>query len=325
MLRTWMPQPPGGAFLPALEAALPTGMEFISRPSHPGGPVHILVAGNPDAALLETLPDLQTLIIPYAGLPARTRELLAGHPHVAVHNLHHNAAPTAEMAVTLMLAAAKRILPFDAALRRGDWRPRYAPPQARTLGGLRALILGYGAVGQRVARACHALGMSAEALRRTDRADETGDGGTRVYGADQLDACLARADVVHVCLPATEATEGLLDARRLGLLPEGAIIVNVGRGSIVEEHALYDALHTGRLGSAGLDVWYSYPGRDGDRGDTLPASRPFHELENVVLSPHRAGLTRENEPERAACLAALLHQAAQGEPLDNPVDLAAGY
>jgi phosphoglycerate dehydrogenase-like enzyme len=324
MLRVWMPQPPAGTFLPALEAALPAGIEFVSGADAPAGPVHILVGGNPDEALLEAHPGLHTLIIPYAGLPARTRALLAAHPHVAVHNLHHNAAPTAEMAITLMLAAAKHVVPFDAALRQGDWRPRYAPPRARTLAGLTALVLGYGAVGRRVAHACAALGMQVEAVRRRAGGEDPASG-TRIHTVEQLDACLPRADVVHVCLPATEATEGLLDGRRLALLPKGAILVNVGRGSIVAEDALYDALHTGRLGAAGLDVWYAYPGRDGDRAHTLPATRPFHELENVVLSPHRAGLTQENEAARAACLAVLLHQAARGTPLDNPVDLAAGY
>ena len=325
MLRTWMPKPPGGAFLPTLEATLPEGVAFFSGSEAPDGPVHILVSGNPDAALLASLPDLHTLVIPYAGLPGRTRDLLADHPQLAVHNLHHNAAPTAELAITLMLAAAKCILPFDAALRQGDWRPRYEPPKARTLSGLRALVLGYGAVGRRVARSCRALGMEVEAIRRTGAGAAGTEDGCRIHGRDALDACLARADVVHICLPATATTNGLFDARRLGLLPMGATLVNVGRGSIVAEDALYEALAEGRLGAAGLDVWYAYPGRNEDRANTPPATRPFHELDNVVMSPHRAGLTRENEPERARCLARLLAQAGRGETLDNPVDLDAGY
>jgi phosphoglycerate dehydrogenase-like enzyme len=127
----------------------------------------VLVAGRPTAEQLAAGPALRTLIIPWAGLPAETRALLPDFPHVAVHNLHHNAAPVAELALMLLLAAAKFTLRYDAALRAGDWRIRYdRPGPAVLLEDKTAFILGYGAIGRRLARACRALGMPVKATRR---------------------------------------------------------------------------------------------------------------------------------------------------------------
>jgi phosphoglycerate dehydrogenase-like enzyme len=111
----------------------------------------------------------------------------------------------------------------------------------------------------------------------------------------------------------------------LARLPRGAILVNVARGDVVDEEALYDALASGHLGGAGLDVWYRYPESEEARAATLPARRPFHELENVVLSPHRAGHGRGTEAARAAHLARLLAAAAGGEAIPHRVDLDRGY
>ena len=109
------------------------------------------------------------------------------------------------------------------------------------------------------------------------------------------------------------------------LLPQGAVLVNVGRGPIVDEEALFRALRDGHLHSAGLDVWYNYPPDEESQDKTFPASQPFHELDNVVLSPHRGGATMESNFLRMEHLATLLNAVARGEPLANKVDIIAGY
>ena len=174
------------------------------------------------------------------------------------------------------------------------------------------MVLGYGEIGRRVGRALEAFEMKVHGLRRGD-------------GASRLDELLPEADVLVVSVPSTDETRGLIDARRLALLPQGAIVVNVARGDVIEEDALYDALASGRLGGAGLDVWYRYPESEEARASTLPGSRPFHELENVVLSPHRAGHGRGTEAARAAALAHLLDAAARGDGIVHRVDLDRGY
>ena len=112
--------------------------------------------GTPES--LDPWPQLRAVVIPYAGVPKRTRELVAAHPGVTLHNLHHNAVPTAETAFALMLAAAKSVVPIDRALRRADWRPRYEQRQDLLLHGAKAVILGYGAIGHAIAGMCRGLG-----------------------------------------------------------------------------------------------------------------------------------------------------------------------
>ena len=103
------------------------------------------------------------------------------------------------------------------------------------------------------------------------------------------------------------------------------MLVNIGRGLIVDQAALYAALRDGRLHSAGLDVWYNYPEDKEARSNTSPADFPFHELDNVVMSPHRGSDTPATEAARMPHLARLLNAAARGEPIPNRLDLIAGY
>lgn len=285
---------------------------------------HIFVAGRPDREHLRASPNLHTLIIPWSGLPEMTRELMLGFPHVAVHNLHHNAAPVAEMAVALMLAAAKFVVPMDRALRAHDWTPRYRPNPTVTFEGKTALVLGYGAIGQRVARSCQALGMRVMAVRRRVARLSHGTS-VEIFPPDALHSLLPQANVLIVCLPHTPETTGLLGGRELSLLPLGAVLVNVGRGPIVDEAALYWALREGDLCAAGLDVWYNYPADEAARSCTPPSAYPFHGLDNVVMSPHRAGHSDQTEILRMTHLADLLNAAARGEEIPNRVDLNAGY
>jgi phosphoglycerate dehydrogenase-like enzyme len=203
--------------------------------------------------------------------------------------LHHNALPVAEMALTLLLSAAKRVVPLDQALRRGDWRPRYERwDTGLLLQGKTVLILGYGAIGQHVGRFCQALGMRVLATRRQPDSDH--DGVAEIYPTSALHELLPQSQAVIVCLPKTPETTGYLGAAELALLPDGAVVVNIGRGEVIDEGALYEALQNGRI-SAGLDVWYNYPDSEAARAQTPPANYPLHELDNVVFSPHRAGST----------------------------------
>jgi phosphoglycerate dehydrogenase-like enzyme len=128
-----------------------------------------------------------------------------------------------------------------------------------------------------------------------------------------------------VCVPLTDETRGSIGERELRLLPEGAVLVNVARGPVVDEDALYEALADGHLHSAGLDVWYRYPGKDGDPENTRPSNRPFEELPNVVMSPHRGGWLHGIEAHRMRDLAALLNALANGTEAPGRVDPAAGY
>lgn len=327
MKRTaWLPHAHDEGFVADLRRRLDPAVQLVTGPDAPDPPdQQLLVAGRPTPEQLEASPDLRILLVPFAGIPPTTRDLLKKHPHLDVHNLHHNAAPTAELAIALLLAAAKKIVPMDAGLRRHDWTLRYEEDGGLLLDGKTALVLGLGAVGRRVARACAGLGMNVLATRRRGPSAKDAPPGVEVHGPEALADLLPRASAVLLCLPETAATRALLSRAQLERLPDRAILVNVGRGGLVDEEALFDALRERRLGAAGLDVWWTYPADRESRVATAPSRFPFHELDNVVLSPHRAGSCELTEALRAEHVARSLNALATGEPLPGRVDLDAGY
>jgi phosphoglycerate dehydrogenase-like enzyme len=283
---------------------------------------HIMVGGRPAREQLAACADLRAVIVPWAGVPERTGELLRDFPQITLYNLHHNAAATAEMALALLLSAAKFIVPIDQRLRVNDWSPRYAPSRSISLHDQTALIIGYGQIGQRVGRVCHALEMTVLAARRTQVEQ---DGVAEVHLVSDLPQLLPRSHALIITAPLTPETKSLIGEGELALLPRGALLVNVGRGAIIDEAALYQALKSGQLSAAGLDVWYNYPRDEAAQTNTPPSHFPFHELDNVVMSPHRGGDEVGIDAVRMRHLADLLNMAARDEEMPNRVDLAAGY
>lgn len=279
----------------------------------------LLVAGDPSEPLLDGA-SLTRVVVPYAGVGPKLRERALRRPHLRVHNSHYNGAMVAQHALALLLACSNRIVSADRAMRRGDWR---TDTDERHLGvqlaGGTALLLGYGAIGQALHPLLEALGMRVSAYRRRPRPTS----GIREYGPQQLHEALAAADVVLVSLPATEATVGLLGAAELALLKPTAILVNVGRGDVIDEEALYLALARGAFMAAGIDVWYRYP-QDRTAERLFPSHYPFQELDNVVMSPHRGNDVRDWRLAAARDVMETLSELAAGRDR-NLVDLHSGY
>jgi len=318
-----LPEPP---ILLSLKSQLDGGI-FVTAGSEIPSPAefHILVGGRPDRAHLSASPNLHTLIIPFVGLPESTRQLMAEFPEISTHNLHHNAAPTAEMALALLFAAAKCLIPVDRQIRQDDWSSHYNANRSLLLKGKIVLILGYGHIGQHIGRVCQALGMRVLAVRRQPQPETMSGTSVAVHPPQDLHALLERTHVLIITLPGTPETDAMIGEQELALMPPGGILVNVGRGSVVDQGALYAALKTGHLHAAGLDVWYNYPEKPEKRERIPPADFPFHELDNVVMSPHRGGGSDQTEVLRMTHLAASLNAAARGEQIPHRVDLAAGY
>ena len=282
----------------------------------------VLVTGRPSREQLDASPHLRKLLIPFAGLPAVTRDTIADYPHIAVHSLHHNAPIVAETCFALLLAAAKAVVPIDRTFREHDWSPRYVDDRPGVmLDGRTALILGYGRIGARVGGYCRAFGMHVLGIKRTVPPDAP----DFLHPPDALHNLLPQTDVLIVTLPATPATTGMIGAHELSLLREKAILVNIGRAAVVDERAFFEALQSGQLHAGASDVWYQYPQSAAERTHTPPSQFPFHTLDNMVMSPHRSGHVDATEAMRMTALAQSLNAYARTGDMPDPVDIAAGY
>lgn len=295
----------------------------------------VLIEGRPDDAQLARVSSGGAVVVPFAGVPPATARALADRPDLTLHNLHHNAPETAETAMALLLSVSRRIVTADRAMRTGDWTPRYTPEECIRLAGKTAAVLGMGYIGRRIARACRALEMNVVGIRRMIPAEDDPDG-FPILEVSRLAEALTQASVLILALPQTSESEGLIGEAELALLARPSILVNIARAQIVDERALYEALRSGVLHGAGLDVWYRYPKHpEGivpgyfempeEARHTFPSEYPFHELSNLVMSPHRGGSSASAEEARIEHLAKLIRDRAETGAMANRVPIARGY
>ncbi len=325
-LKTYYPRTIAENALEELKKHLDPDINVFTGPEIPtAADYEILIAGRPTKEQLEASPNLHSLIIPWAGLAVEAAKIMVDYPNIAIHNLHHNAVATGETALMLLFTAAKQIIPIEQIFRKNDWRPRYQPNPAKLLHGKNILILGFGSIGQYVGRVCHAMGMTVNAIRRNFKKESSVEYPVNIYSPEDLHKLLPKSDVLMITVPLTEETKGMIGKFEIGLLPDHAILINVGRGLVIDQEALYNALQSNKLHSAGIDVWYNYPPDEESRVNTPPADFPFNELDTIVMSPHRGGGATEIEQLRMKHLAALLNAAAKGEAIPNKVDISKGY
>ncbi|WP_317229983.1 NAD(P)-dependent oxidoreductase [Clavibacter sp. MX14-G9D] len=211
-------------------------------------------------------------------------------------------ASVAELVLALALAARRDLVRHGDALRAGAWEEDLASPGLR---GSRVVVVGAGGIGRAVADLLAPFGVDLVRVARSARRD----GDDRIHGVAELPSLLPAADVLVLAVPLTAETEGLVDARLLGLLPDGALVVNVGRGRLVVTDALVREVASGRLRAA-LDVVDP---------DPLPAGHPLRTLPGAIVTPHVGRNTRDVDGRQAALLVAQLRRHLVGEPLENLV------
>jgi phosphoglycerate dehydrogenase-like enzyme len=223
----------------------------------------------------------------------------------------------AEYVMAALLMRHVPVADADARLRRGDWKYWAGRPGAlRTeLGSATIGLLGYGHIGRAIAARAKAFGMRVVVANRSPvPASAMVD---QSFTLDRLEAFMGAADIVVSSLPLIEETRGIVGASALAAMRSHAIIMNVGRGPVIDERALFDALSKKRIGGAIIDTWYTYP--TPDKPETLPSSLPFHMLDNIVLTPHMSGWTDGTVRRRQETMAGNIARLGRGEPLQNVV------
>jgi phosphoglycerate dehydrogenase-like enzyme len=254
------------------------------------GTLDAVVANMVDRSYYETATGLKAVFVPFVGVNHLPADLLVERG-VAVFNCHGNAESVAERALALVLAGFGRIVEYHNDLRdrkwHGFWVGKGREDFWHSIYRRRCTILGSGAIGVTLARLLKAFDCKVTGYRR-----RSGEAAPAYFDevTTDLHSALGGAEIVFVALPLTDATRGLLGPSELAAM-KGAWLVNVGRGEVVDEAALYAALSDGTLAGAGIDVWYSYPQDGSVMG--APSNFPIHTLPNVVLSPHVAGSTWE--------------------------------
>jgi D-3-phosphoglycerate dehydrogenase / 2-oxoglutarate reductase len=262
------------------------------------------------AAVLEAAGTLKVVARAGIGLDNVDVEAATRRGVMVVNAPQSNIISAAEQAMALLLGQARNLPQADGALKRGAWeRSRWEGVElaGKTLG-----LVGLGRVGGLVAQRAAGFGMRVIAFDpyvSTERAKEMG-----VDAMPSLEALLVQSDFVSIHLPRSPETEGLIGARELALMKQGARLVNTARGGIVDEEALTKALVDGHLGGAALDVFAVEP----------TTQSPLFELDNVVVTPHLGASTREAQDKAGTTVAEMVRLALKGEFVPYAVNVSAG-
>jgi len=288
----------------------------------------IIVGWRPTKELLEAAKRLRLFINPGAGvqhLVELFRELTKTRQVILV-NGHGNSYFTAQHTAALLLALMNKVVPHHNWMVQGHWRKGDKDAASIPLRDRKVGLLGYGAVNSRVHRFLSGFDVEFHALRNDwSKLTEATPTPLVKYGPAELDKFLKAIDILIVSLPLTPKTKGLIGKREFELIGPDGLFLNVGRGAVVDEESLYNALKEKVIAGAALDVWYNYTPVADEGGRTSPYNRPFHELDNVVLSPHRAASPFSDLKRWDEVIENISRFATGKTDFLNTVDLEAGY
>ena len=311
-----------GNFRPGFEAMLDGSHEIVDLSDtldQPGEREHYasadVIVGNKLGASEPTPAKLRLFHAPAAGTDAIDAQRLPAGAKLCNVFGHENAI--AEYVMTALLSRHVPLADADTRLRSGEWRYWAGRSDAlrSELGDQTIGLLGFGHIGKAIAARAKAFGMRVVVANRSKVA--TSPLFDQCFGLDDLSAFMSAADAIVVSLPLLDATKGIVSAKELAAMRRDAIILNVGRGPVIDEAALYDALISNRIGGAIIDTWYDYPTPANPNGQ--PSKRPFHELTNLVMTPHMSGWTTGTIRRRQQTIADNIRRLANGEPLENVI------
>jgi phosphoglycerate dehydrogenase-like enzyme len=257
--------------------------------------------------LLTAAPSLSWLQLHSAGADRPVYVKLLAQGVALSSSAGSNAGVVAQSALAGLLALARRLPQLMAAQRARVWAPLIKTGLPRDLGEQTAVIVGWGGIGQQLGAVLRLLGLRVVVVRSS--AVPAGEG-IETVAYESIDSVLPQADWLLLACPLTERTRDLISASALALLPAGAHIINVARGEVIDEVALIQALQSGRVAGAYLDVFAHEP---------LPAQSPLWDMPNVIASPHSAGFSDANAVRVEEIFLDNLRRRLQGQPMRNLV------
>ncbi len=252
--------------------------------------VDVLIGWRPSKILLESGKNLKVFINPGAGVNHLLDLFieLNRKRKITLINGHGNSYFVAQHAVALLLTLTNKTISHHIWMKQGKWRTGDRDASSIPLRFLEVGLLGYGAINKRVHQFLAGFDIKFHILRKnwnkqTDKLPTE----AKKYGIAEIDYFLKEIDVLMIAVPNTSLTSGLIKARELKLLGPKGLIINVARGDIINQEDLYNALKNESILGAAIDVWYNYHPKANKGGLKYPYEFPFHNLDNIVLSPHR--------------------------------------
>ncbi len=292
----------------------------------------VLVGWRPTKALLAAATQLKLFINPGAGvqhLMDLFREVVLENGRgITLVNGHGNAYFTAQHAVALLLGLSNKTTLHHQFMLNGKWRTgdkqgASTPMRYRKIG-----LLGYGAINQKVHRFLAGFDVVFYALKRSwDTYTPSNLALAQTYTPSSLHDFLQQVDTLIIALPHTQKTENLIGEKELELLGKEGLLVNVSRGKVMQEEALYKSLKNKVIKGAAIDVWYNYKPEENEHGHKRPYSKdcPFHELDNVLLSPHRAASPMNDLERWDEVIENIKRMCNNQRPFLNEVAIELGY
>lgn len=263
----------------------------------------LMLANLPlSADVINSCPLLKMISVAFTGVDHIALEACSARGILVSNCAGYSTNSVAELAVGMMISLSRFMIPCDQATREGKTR---AGLIGHDLAGKTVGVVGTGAIGMQVARICSAIGCKLIAHSRTER-DEALEMGIRYMPLEDL---MAQADIVSLHVPSTGETRKLINAEMIGLMKEGALLINTARGAIVDSGALAEALSNGKISGAGIDVFEMEP--------PIPSDHPLLNAPNIVLAPHVAFATSEAFEKRAVLVFRNIEAWLAGEPVNR--------
>ena len=271
--------------------------------------------------IVETAGDLKLIQVPWTGMDTFDFNAVQGIT-VPICNTHSNADSVAEVAIAIVLDLLKKVSYHDRKMRAGNWNRDQKPLdlKSKMLNRQTVCVLGFGNIGSRIGKILAAFGAT---LIAVDEKPKSAAIAQEVFKNDDIKVAIAKADVIVCTLPLTDLTSGFINDDMFAAMKDGVVFVNMSRAAVVDEDSAWSALENGKLGAFGSDVWWNTPKR-GESKSYPSLKHEFWKLDNVVMSPHRAGFIENCLPHLDGAIENII-ALCKGDKLTGIVDTSKEY